>query len=566
MKRGPRLVARLAAALAFLAIPATANAATIAVTTTSDDFGSDSSSCSLREAVQSSNTDSAFGGCTSGTNVPEDTILLTSGQTYDLTIPDVSNDNTNASGDLDLLGSENVRVTTTGAAQATIDANGDGLGGDPATTNDRALHMVNAGAVTLDNLRITDGSTTSATGSGGAIWLQVGGVLTISNSTVNANHTTEVAGAMRLDASTNIIDSDIHSNTGGIGGAIWIEVGTLDVSGSTITGNSANGTTLATTGVGGAMFVSSSTGSATLRNTTVLGNTANADGGAIYGLGAVTLANATVDGNTADADLGGPFPGNGGGVVGSNVTARNSIVAKNIDASTTGIVDREDCDGTVNSEGYNLIETTTGCTITGTTTGNITGTDPMLDVFDAHGGPLESQPLLPGSPAINAGNPAAPGSGAPACEAGDQRGFARGGLALRCDMGAFEVQPPVLDPIGSKSVQAGQSLTFTVSATDPDPFNTLVFSATNLPAGAIFTPATRTFSWIPSASQAGTFPNVQFAVSNGTLSDSEAMAISVSPAPTPAASAPPITSKGRKKKCKKKKHGAAAAKKCKKRK
>jgi len=31
----------------------------------------------------------------------------------------------------------------------------------------------------------------------------------------------------------------------------------------------------------------------------------------------------------------------------------------------------------------------------------------MLDVFDAHGGPLESQPLLPGSPAINAGDPAA---------------------------------------------------------------------------------------------------------------------------------------------------------------
>jgi hypothetical protein len=53
--------------------------------------------------------------------------------------------------------------------------------------------------------------------------------------------------------------------------------------------------------------------------------------------------------------------------------------------------------------------------------------------------------LLTGSPAIDAGNPAAPGSTALACPATDQRGVARpqdgnsDGQAV-CDIGAFELR------------------------------------------------------------------------------------------------------------------------------
>ncbi len=50
-------------------------------------------------------------------------------------------------------------------------------------------------------------------------------------------------------------------------------------------------------------------------------------------------------------------------------------------------------------------------------------------------GPME---VLPGSPALNAANPARPGSGYPACPPRDQRLKPRG--ATRCDTGAFEVQ------------------------------------------------------------------------------------------------------------------------------
>src|SRR5262249_31966953 len=45
---------------------------------------------------------------------------------------------------------------------------------------------------------------------------------------------------------------------------------------------------------------------------------------------------------------------------------------------------------------------------------------------------------LPGSPVVDAGNPAPPGSGGTACEAFDQRGFTRP-QGARCDIGAVDV-------------------------------------------------------------------------------------------------------------------------------
>ncbi len=92
--------------------------------------------------------------------------------------------------------------------------------------------------------------------------------------------------------------------------------------------------------------------------------------------------------------------------------------------------------------------------------------------------------------------------------------------------------PPVLNTIGDKSVDEGQALTFTISATDPDG-DSLTYSASNLPSWATFTPATRTFSWTPSSGQAGTYNNVSFQVSDGSLTDSEDITITVSGANNP---------------------------------
>ena len=71
---------------------------------------------------------------------------------------------------------------------------------------------------------------------------------------------------------------------------------------------------------------------------------------------------------------------------------------------------------------------------------------------------------------------------------------------------------PVLNSIGNKTGIEGQLLEFTVTATDPDPDDTLNFSASNLPSGATFDPITATFSWIPGYNQADNYENVEFSV------------------------------------------------------
>ena len=85
---------------------------------------------------------------------------------------------------------------------------------------------------------------------------------------------------------------------------------------------------------------------------------------------------------------------------------------------------------------------------------------------------------------------------------------------------------PVLGAVGEKTVNEGTTLAFTVSATDDDG-DTLTYSASNLPAGAAFDPATRAFSWTPGFAQAATYEGVVFTVNDGTDADSESISIKV---------------------------------------
>ena len=83
---------------------------------------------------------------------------------------------------------------------------------------------------------------------------------------------------------------------------------------------------------------------------------------------------------------------------------------------------------------------------------------------------------------------------------------------------------PVLTSIGSRNVQEGSNLAFSVSASDADG-DALTFGASNLPSGATFTG--NAFSWTPSFTQSGTY-SVTFTVNdvNG-ASDSETVSITV---------------------------------------
>lgn len=91
--------------------------------------------------------------------------------------------------------------------------------------------------------------------------------------------------------------------------------------------------------------------------------------------------------------------------------------------------------------------------------------------------------------------------------------------------------PPVLDPIGNRSVANGGTLTFAISGSDPDIGQTLSYSAFFLPPGATFTPGTRTFNWTPSPAQYDSvFTGVTFRVTDDAvppLFDEEAVSITV---------------------------------------
>lgn len=84
-------------------------------------------------------------------------------------------------------------------------------------------------------------------------------------------------------------------------------------------------------------------------------------------------------------------------------------------------------------------------------------------------------------------------------------------------------QPPVLDPVGSKSVIETGTLSFTVTADDPVDHDEITLSATNLPTGAVFTNGQ--FVW-SHAVPAGAY-NVTFYATDKDGSDSETVTITV---------------------------------------
>ncbi|MCH7946408.1 MAG: hypothetical protein IIC66_01275, partial [candidate division Zixibacteria bacterium] len=114
--------------------------------------------------------------------------------------------------------------------------------------------------------------------------------------------------------------------------------------------------------------------------------------------------------------------------------------------------------------------------------------------------------------------------------------YATDGIATDSEIVSFTVnesgnQAPELTAIGSKSVTEGINLNFVVAATDPDG-TTPGFSAVSLPAGATFIDngdGTAAFDWTPSFVQSGVY-NVTFLTTDGALSDSEIVTITVNEA------------------------------------
>jgi Right handed beta helix region len=250
-------------------------------------------------------------------------------------------------------------------------------------------HSGSAGSMTIDGSIISDNSGPGVS--------NVAGFLTVLDSTLRGN-----SAGKALDG-------------GGIlSGPLFKTPADVTIINSTISGNSAPdfGGGIA----GGYWFVN-------IVNSTISGNSAEDSGGGISGT-FLRIMNSTISGNSA---------GSGGGIYHYlfNLDISNTIL--NAGASGENIFNNG---GTITSHGYNISSDDGGGYLNGP--GDQIKTDPLLGPLQDNGGPTLTQALLPGSPAIDAGDP---NFTPPPFY--DQRGcpFLRV-FNGRVDIGSFEAQPP----------------------------------------------------------------------------------------------------------------------------
>jgi hypothetical protein len=409
---------------------------TFVVDTLADESNSDYSvgDFALREAISLGN----------GSSNPEDDIIkfanaLTTGGPATIVL---------THGELAVT--DSMRIIGPGADLLTIDANDptpDEKNGDGSRVfNIDNGNTSNDKGVSLYGLMLTGGDI-GGIGKGGAIRSMED--LTVTKSTISGNATGGIVtdnyalsgGGIYSAGNLTIAASTIsHNSARDRGGGILAFRGTVLVTDSTISDNSAGF-------IGGGISTADAVTSVTIVNSTISGNSAHATwlgGGGILANnnGTVTVIGSTISTNTALA---------GGGILINDgvLTVGHTIIAGN---GNNDVYDRSfrPSRSALASLGYNLIGT--GNAFPGTSNplqafnqpGDQTGVDPLLGPLADNGGPTMTHALLPGSPAIDAGDPNI-AAGVGSVSEFDQRGSpfrrvldgdATGGG--RIDIGAFE--------------------------------------------------------------------------------------------------------------------------------
>lgn len=345
----------------------------------------------------------------------------------------------------------------------------------------------NSGLLTINNTDITGNG--SAFDYGG-ILNNSSGEITISNSVISGNGGGSGTGILN-EGTAIISETVIQNNTAGggasgfkdaIGGGIYNR-GTMTVYGSTISGNRLVAEDPNTGILFGAGIANYS--NMTLINSTVSDNITDDQfggtsglGGGIYNRGQLFVNNSTIVDNVGK-DRGGGIDNVGTVEIANSILARNrTIISDDWDEESeegldyqvitthnqTPISQNSDCRGTLISQGYNLVQDSRGCTLAGDALGDIVDVNAQIGMLEDNGGPTPTHALLEGSPAIDTGNPAMPGSNESACQITDQRGTSRP-QGAQCDIGAFELADntsafprlDVLDPFDRTNGPLGAS-------------------------------------------------------------------------------------------------------------
>lgn len=362
-----------------------------------------------------------------------------------------------AAGDVTFRGLTLTRGQTTGDNATPADLTNQTHGGG-------AIRSVSSGLLTLDQVDVAGNGTTGANAAGGALY--VTGPLAITASKVrgnNASGASAAGGGLAATGVATITASTFSGNRAARGGGVSA-TSALAIGSSTFSGNRAVD---AVAGLGGAVYA---TGTLHVVNSTISTNAAQsvvaAQGAGLWVSGATTIAHSTIVANTASTtSLAGV--GSGGGLygdqaAGETLTVNHTIIGGNFTTEENGEV--RFGSGSLELR-YSLIADNGGTNLSEAPIGwpdahgNLIGgprygyVDPLLNGLEENGGPTRTHALLPGSPAVFAGDMAlVPGVGS--TPEFDQRGapYSRR-VGTRMAIGAVEssVTPIIVDSLADES-------------------------------------------------------------------------------------------------------------------
>jgi CSLREA domain-containing protein len=201
----------------------------IVVNTLAD--GTDSTSCSLRDAISAANADNAVGGCAAGQGADVITFSVAGTITLAANLPEITSN-----------------LTVDGGHVITVDG-----------TGTYRPFSIQSGDVTLTGLTITNGHAMNGGG------IDNHGNLAVSETTITASTAEISGGAINSDVALTVEASTICGNTSATEGGGIAFHGTASITNSTICDNTA-------TRVGGGIVA---WGLATITNVTIAANTAN---------------------------------------------------------------------------------------------------------------------------------------------------------------------------------------------------------------------------------------------------------------------------------------------------
>ncbi len=458
----------LCAAIALALLSSGASAATITVISGGD--AGTASSCTLRQAIASANSDSAgSSGCASGSGddtivfanaLVGSTITLTQGQLSITTPISIVGSNQTIDG---AYQSRILQITSTVSASnlkfahgySQVPAQGFSGGAINAFSSNLTLSNVTfdhnkaksyGGAMQINHTTLNASDVVLSNNQAGPSTPRTGGGLNINGNCVAnlvratiTGNTAWSGAALYISFSTSltVTDSTISGNVAQFGGVLTTATaGTVSFVDSTLSGNNAVIPGGGSPSVGGALIVDSGSPLSVV-NTTLTGNTAD-EGATLYlSTGAsATFTNATVSANTATT-------AGGGGVwmKGGTLTLSNTIFAGNIATGFPAQADVKKDGGTLTATYSILGGSLDGAPLSDGANHNLFTDSPGLGALANNGGRVQTMAVLGGSPARGAGDVAlaVDSTGTPL------RYDARGLSFVRTfdglvDIGAFEAQ------------------------------------------------------------------------------------------------------------------------------